>query len=53
MEHRLRGDPFSAGGAIRTVLPWALLTVMLYGLGFWSLLQPMALRGIADIPLNR
>lgn len=43
----------SPRGAIRTVLPWALLTVMLYGLGFWSLLQPMALRGIADIPLNR
>lgn len=43
----------SPRGAVRTILPWALLTVAAYAFGFWCLLQPMALRGLADIPLTR
>lgn len=43
----------SPRSAFRTLFPWALLTVAVYAFGFWCLLQPMALRGLADIPLTR
>jgi len=35
-----------AGAAIRTVAPWFGLCALLYGLGVWVLLQPMAMRGV-------
>ena len=39
--------------SLRLMLPWALLTSLLYGFGLWSLLQPMPLRGLMEIPLTR
>ena len=39
------------GRAVRLLAPWTLLILALYGLGLWSLLQPMPMRGLADIPL--
>lgn len=32
--------------ALRILTPWALCVVLVYGLGFWLLLQPMQMRGL-------
>lgn len=37
----------------RLFAPWSLLALTLYGIGVWSMLQPMPLRGLFDIPLPR
>lgn len=36
----------------RLMTPWSALIVALYGAGLWILLQPMPLRGFADIPVS-
>jgi hypothetical protein len=31
--------------ALRALAPWALLTLLLFGVGVWIVLQPMQMRG--------
>jgi cytochrome c oxidase assembly factor CtaG len=42
-----------SGRPLRMLLHWALLATLLYGFGLWTLLQPMPLRGLMEIPLSR
>ncbi|MEN9676548.1 MAG: hypothetical protein RIS76_2444 [Verrucomicrobiota bacterium] len=42
-----------SGRPLRMLLPWALLATLLYGFGLCTLLQPMPLRGLMEIPLSR